>query len=344
MPPGHPFVQSIEVSCRITYGYRVMVPDMELRLLRSFQVLAAHGHFGRASRALHLSQPALTKQVRQLEEAAGIPLFVRGRHGAQLTPAGRLFAAEVAPLLRQADHLGERARRIARGEVGELRLGFGIATRLLVPRLVSRFRVLHPEVSVALQDMSTPTQVDALARGELDVGFVRLPVERPLVHVPVVEERLVLAVPAGRAAALGRLPGRALGEEPFVEIAESRSPSFHAHVDRVCARYGFRPRVVQTAKEFFTVLALVSAGVGIGIVPRTVIATRVEGVVFLPLPVPEAAWRVGAAWLPGPGSPLRDAFLAVLRAELGRRPATSTARRAPGPAGPSDRAPRTRRP
>ncbi|MFT3912840.1 MAG: LysR family transcriptional regulator [Anaeromyxobacteraceae bacterium] len=309
-----------------------MPVDLELRLLRSFQVLAAHGHFGRAAGALHLSQPALTKQVRQLEDAAGLPLFLRGRHGAQLTPAGRLFAAEVAPLLRQADHLGERARRIARGEVGELRLGFGIATRLFVPRLVSRFRAQHPDVSVALQDMSTPTQVDALGRGELDVGFVRLPVDRPLVHVPVVEERLVLAVPAARAAALGKLSGGVLGDEPFVELDESRSPSFHAHVNRVCARYGFRPRVVQAAKEFFTVLALVSAGAGIGIVPRTVTATRVEGVVILPLLVPEAAWRVGAAWLPGPGSPLRDAFLRALRAELDRRPTASPGRPGPPPA------------
>jgi DNA-binding transcriptional LysR family regulator len=291
---------------------------MDLRLLRSFQVLAAQGHFGRAARALHLSQPALTKQVRRLEDEIGAPLFARGRHGAQLTPAGRLFAADVGPLLRQADQVLERGRRIARGELGELRLAFGIATRVLVPRLVSRFRQRHPAVSVALQDMSSPNQVDALARGELDVGFVRLPVERPLAHVPVVEDRLVLAVPEARRAELARLPGRALADEPFVELAESRSPSFHAHVLRVCARYGFRPRAVQGAKEFFTVLALVSAGVGVGVVPRTVTATRVEGVAYLPLDVPEAAWRVGAAWLPGAGSPTRDAFLAILHGQLAR--------------------------
>jgi DNA-binding transcriptional LysR family regulator len=291
---------------------------MDLRLLRSFQVLAEQGHFGRAARAIHVSQPALTKQVQQLEAEIGAPLFTRGRQGAQLTPVGRLFAVEVAPLLRHADQVAERGRRAARGELGELRLGFGIATRLLVPRLVSSFRAAHPEVQVTLRDLSTPVQLEALEQGTLDVGFVRLPVERPLLHLPVVEDRLVLAVPEGRAAELARRPRQALRDEPFVELGESRSPSFHDHVLRVCAAYGFRPRVVQSATELFTVLALVAAGMGVGIVPLAVTVTQIEGVAYLPLSTPVARWRVGAAWTPGARSPARDAFLAALRAHLAK--------------------------
>src|SRR5207302_5730482 len=255
MWPVLPGVQSIDRWGAITYGYR-----MEIRLLRSFQALAEQGHFGRASRTLHLSQPALTKQIRQLEDEVGSPLFVRGRRGAQLTRVGRLFADEVAPLLRHADRVLDRVRRAARGDVGELRLGFGIATRLIVPRLVSAFRQAHPQVHVTLEDMSSPAQLDALERGSLDVGFVRLPIDRPLAHIPVVEDRLVLAVPASRREELARLPPRQLRDEPFIELAQSRSPSFYAHVLRVAARYGFRPRVVQSASESFTVLALVAAG------------------------------------------------------------------------------------
>jgi DNA-binding transcriptional LysR family regulator len=295
-----------------------MVIAMEIRLLRSFQALAEQGHFGRASRALHLSQPALTKQIRQLEDELGSPLFVRGRRGAQLTSVGRLFADEVAPLLRHADRVLDRARRAARGEVGELRLGFGIATRLIVPRLVSSFRRAHPKVHVALEDMSTPAQLDALDRGTLDVGFVRLPIDRPLAHIPVVEDRLVLAVPQARREELTRRPPRQLRDEPFIELAQSRSPSFHAHVLRVCARYGFRPRVVQSASESFTVLALVAAGMGIAVVPSGSTATRVENVAYLSLPVPEARWRVGAAWVASTPNSVRDAFLALLREALAR--------------------------
>jgi DNA-binding transcriptional LysR family regulator len=291
---------------------------MEIRLLRSFQVLAEQGHFGRASRSLHLSQPALTKQVMQLEEEVGAPLFDRGRHGARLTPVGELFAADVGPLLRHADGVLERVRRAARGETGELRLGFGVATRLLVPRLVSRFRRAHPQVAVSLTDMSSPDQLDALERGTLDVGFVRLPVDRRLAIVPMVEDRLVLAVPEVRRADLATRPVQDLAEEPFVEIAPSRSSSLHAHVLRVCASYGFRPRVVQSATELFTVLALVAAGMGVAIVPSSVTTSPLDGIAYLPLDNPEARWRVGAAWDPAARKPVRDAFVALLRETVAR--------------------------
>jgi DNA-binding transcriptional LysR family regulator len=202
--------------------------------------------------------------------------------------------------------------------MGELRLGFGIATRLFVPRLVSAFRRAHPDVHVALEDMSTPAQLDALERGALDVGFVRLPIDRPLAHIPVVEDRLVLAVPEARRDELMRRPPRQLRDEAFIELAQSRSPSFHAHVLRVCARYGFRPRVVQSASESFTVLALVAAGMGVAVVPSGSTATRVAGVAYLSLPVPEARWRVGAAWVANTPNSVRDAFLALLRESLAR--------------------------
>lgn len=292
---------------------------MELRLVRSFQVLAEQRNFSRAARALHISQPALTKQIRQLEEEIGAPLFERGRHGARLTPLGRLLREESGPLLSHAARVLERSRRAARGEVGELRLGFGIVTRLLVPRLVSRFRQDHPSVHVSLEDMNSPVMLEALGRGTLDVGFVRLPVERPFAVLPVAEDRLVLAVPEGRRAALARRPSQALRDEPFVELAESRSPSFHDHVLRVCDRLGFRPRVVQSASEFFTMLSLVSAGMGITIVPSGIADTRVEKVAYLNLAVPEARWKVGAVWVPGTRNPIRDTFLALVRHELRRR-------------------------
>ncbi|WP_248354069.1 LysR family transcriptional regulator [Anaeromyxobacter oryzae] len=291
---------------------------MEIRLLRSFQVLAEQGHFGRAARALHLSQPALTKQIVLLEDEVGAALFDRGRHGATLTPVGELLAADVGPLLRHADGVLERVRRAARGDTGELRLGFGVATRLLVPRLVSRFRRSHPLVNVSLADMSSPDQLDALERGALDLGFVRLPVDRPMAIVPVLEERLVLAVPEGRRAELAKRRPESLADEPFVEIAPSRSSSLHANVLRVCARYGFRPRVVQSATEFFTVLALVAAGMGVAIVPNSVTTSRVEGIAYLPLSIPEARWRVGAVWVPDTRRPVRDAFVAQLREDLAR--------------------------
>ena len=135
----------------------------------------------------------------------------------------------------------------------------------------------------------------------------------------------MLAVPASRRGELARLPQRQLRDEPFIELAQSRSPSFYAHVLRVAARYGFRPRVVQSASESFTVLALVAAGMGIAIVPSGSTETRVEGVAYLPLAVPEARWRVGAAWVSSTPSSVRDAFLKLLRESLARGGAQSHA-------------------
>jgi DNA-binding transcriptional LysR family regulator len=292
--------------------------SMETRLLRSFQVLAEQKHFGRASRALHLSQPALTKQIRQLEEEVGAPLFVRGARGSHLTPVGQLLSDDVTPLLRHADSVLERARRAASGSLGDLRIGFGVATRLLVPRWVSRFRRTHPKVNVTLQDMSSPAQLDALERGALEIGFVRMPVIGRLETLPVAEDRLVLAIPAFRRDELAQRRPQELRDEAFVELAPAASQSYHAHVLKVCACFGFRPRVVQSAREFFTVLALVAAGMGIAVVPRAMTSQRVEGVAYLPLDVADALWQVSAAWVAETSSAVRDAFLSVLRADLAR--------------------------
>src|SRR5215475_1669695 len=169
---------------------------MELTRLRSFIVLAERLHFGDAARLLHLSQPALSKQIQQLEEEIGAPLLDRGRHGAQLTEVGSLFAEEARRLVRQVDAAFEQGRRAARGEVGKLAIGFGFSTVTLVPRVISKFRLHHPEVEIELRDMSTPEQIDALHAGRIHIGFVRLPAGRGLSQMPVLEDQLALALPA----------------------------------------------------------------------------------------------------------------------------------------------------
>src|SRR6266545_1723391 len=169
---------------------------MELTRLRSFVILAERLHFGEAARLLNLSQPALSKQIRQLEDEIGAPLFDRGRHGARLTEVGSLFADEARRLLRQAEVALEQGRRAARGEVGRLAVGFGFSTVTLVPRVISKFRLRYPGVEIELRDMSTPEQIDALHAGRIHIGFVRLPAGKGLRQLPVLEDRLVLALPA----------------------------------------------------------------------------------------------------------------------------------------------------
>jgi DNA-binding transcriptional LysR family regulator len=291
---------------------------MELTRLRSFIVLAERLHFGEAARLLRLSQPALSKQIRQLEDEVGAPLFDRGRHGARLTEVGSLFAEEARRLVQQAEAALEQGRRAARGEVGRLAIGFGFSTVMLVPRVISKFRLRYPGVEIELRDMSTPEQLDALRAGRIHIGFVRLPAGRGLRQLPVLEDRLVLALPA--QGNVGYKPGDLSGsrDSPFIMLRRGLSLSLHEHIIRLCARYGFHPRVVQEANEFPTVLGLVAAGLGVALVPESQLRTQIEEITIQRIGDRAARWQVGAAWRREKGSPLTAEFLALLREELTR--------------------------
>jgi len=288
---------------------------MDLHHLRSALTLAEQLHFGRAARLRHLTQPALSKQIRRLEEEVGSALFVRGRGGVELTAVGRTFVEDARAVVRDADQLLVRARRAARGESGQLRIGFGVTTAELVARAVARFRRARPDVQIELQDMSTYAQLDALRAGAIDLGFVRLPVADDLASRPVVRERLVVAVPASRAPALRA--SAAWANEPFVTLPRAVSPSFHDHVLRVLSGLGVQPRAVQEARELETALAFVAAGVGVAIVPATVVAGRASRIAALPLPARKAAWSIGAAWRRRSPDPTVAAFRAVTWGDSG---------------------------
>ncbi|WP_394835577.1 LysR family transcriptional regulator [Pendulispora rubella] len=296
---------------------------MKFEWLRSFVVLAERLHFGAAAQLLNLSQPALSNQIRQLEEELGAPLFDRGRHGAQLTDVGRVFLEEARALLQHADRVVETGRRAARGETGQLVVGFGFATIGLVPRLVSKFRKRRPEARIDLHEMASHDQIDALRAGRMHVGFIRMPISKEFRHLPVLEDRLMLVVPAvgpkrerPRAANLADY-----ARAPFIMPRRSLSVNLHDHIFRMCSQYGFHPRVVQVANEDRTIPALVAAGLGVALIPESQLRPRIEGITVHPLDDETARWRVGAAWRQNQGrSPLTMEFLEILKSELSLKP------------------------
>src|SRR4030095_5776020 len=151
--------------------------------LRAFVWLAEPVHFGRAAALLHVTQPALSKQIQRLEEAVGGALLVRGYRDLRLTPAGEVLLPRARHLLQESSAALEVARRAARGQLGVLRIGFGIASiQKLLPDVLLRFRAGVPGVELRLRDMSTPGQLAAIRRGDIDVGFVRLPVVDTMVE------------------------------------------------------------------------------------------------------------------------------------------------------------------
>lgn len=283
---------------------------MDIRILRSFLVLADQLHFGRASRLLHLSQPALSKQIRALEDELGGPLFTRSRHIVALTGAGRNFTPEARALVAHADKVLASGQDVVAGRTGMLAIGFGVSTFEIVPRIIARFREQRPGVRINLVDQSTANQVDDLLKGVLDIGFLRFPVTDDLETLPLRSERAVLVTPATYPE---RFTFNDARDAPFVSLARDRSAGFIAHVERLLAHKGLQPRVVQEAREFPTVLALVAAGIGIAIVPESALHTAVDAIRVHRIPGPEASWQVGAAWRKGRTEPLLTSFVDVTR-------------------------------
>jgi DNA-binding transcriptional LysR family regulator len=271
--------------------------NIDLADLRAVVALEDTLHFGRAAERLHVSQPALSKRIRRVEEEIGGPLLVRGYRDVHMTAAGRLLAERGRRLLRDSAAAVAVSQRAVTGEAGLLRIGFGIASILgLLPKVLLRFRRAHPDVELQLRDMSTPEQVAALGAGDIDLGFVRLPLaDDRLVVRPVLHERLVAAL-GPRSPWSVRLGLRSVASEPFIIISRARSASFYNHALSICTASGFTPRVVQEANELFTVLSLVGVGLGVSLVPQSTALMRLPGVRFRDVNLPQAAWDIGIAW------------------------------------------------
>jgi DNA-binding transcriptional LysR family regulator len=233
--------------------------------------------------------------MKGLEEKIGGPLLVRNRRDVRLTATGALFYQQGRRIVRDLDALLEGAQASVKGEAGTLRIAVGLATvHSLVPPALRRFRAAHPNVGVQIGDMSTPRQVDALLAGEVDVGFVRLPLNRSeLTARKVLSERLTIA---SSSSFRGALTLANISKQAFVMIAREVSSTFYDHCIRLCGSAGFSPRVVQEAKDMFTLLNLVRAGIGVALVPFSSKRMRVTGVKFGHIHNREAEWDIGVAW------------------------------------------------
>lgn len=271
--------------------------DIDLDNLRSVLVLAEHLHFGRAATALYVSQPALTKQIRKIEETLGGPLFVRKPREVTLTRAGEVLVEHARSLLRDAQLAVDVSRSAMRGEAGLLRIGFGLPSLATgLPDLIQRFRQRFPGVQISMREMSTPPQLQALENRTLDVGFVRLPIQADEIsNFPLFADRLVIAVGPHAAKKSGR-GLRSFANESFVSVTRTASASLHDHIIRTCHAAGFLPRIGQEVEELFTVLNFVRAGAGVALVPNSCKVMNVPRVKYLETGVPTAVWKIGIAF------------------------------------------------
>jgi DNA-binding transcriptional LysR family regulator len=284
---------------------------LDLNDFRALVALAEAGHFGRAADRLGVSQPALTKRVRLMEERMGGRLFERLAQGTRLTAAGAVLTERARQLLGEAEAAEEQTRSVLRGTSGELRIGAGLTTLFVgLPEVLGAFHRRYPEVRLTVRDMASGEQAEALRRGELDVGFLRQEAAGPGLAVEAMRREELRLV----AAAKGPRSRRALWESPFVMLARSVSPTFHDHVQATCRAVGVTPRVGQETNQLLTVLALVQAGIGVSLVPGSVGSMGIAGLRMVEVGVPEAAWTVAMAWRREAveGTPLRH-FLGLAR-------------------------------
>ena len=287
---------------------------MELRHLRYFTAVAEELHFGRAAARLHIAQSPLSQQIRRLESELGVQLFDRNRRTVRLTDAGRLLQSQAAPLLAQADRLEETMRAAAAGEAGTLTVGFvGSATYRTLPTIVRAFRQAHPQVEVKLVELTTGPQLEALEAGRIDVGLVRPPVRSDaFVVIPLVEEQLLVALPDSHPLARRKVvPVSMLADEPFVSFPRRLGAGLYDDILAVCTAAGFSPTVVQEANEMQTIVSLVSAGIGVALVPESVRTFSREHLAFRRLRGSSATLRLALAHRAGRPSPLVQQFLAT---------------------------------
>jgi DNA-binding transcriptional LysR family regulator len=258
---------------------------MDLRQFRYFVALAEARNFRRAAERLNMSQPPLTVAIRKLEEEVGTALFERGPRGVELTAAGASALPAARAALIEAERFRAAAREGARGEVGELRIGFvGSATFELLPRLVPRFRHQYPMVELALEEASSVEIARRLQARELDIGFVRL----PLREVAAIETRLIdhdelhLAVhTSSRFSHQDVVALEALAGEPFV--LQSRISVLHAISLTACHDAGFVPLIALEAPQLNAVLSLVRSGLGVALVPARAATAAPQGVKLIRL-------------------------------------------------------------
>jgi DNA-binding transcriptional LysR family regulator len=295
---------------------------VDTRQLRHFAAVAELLHFGRAAQRLNITQPPLSQSIMALERELGAPLFVRSKRSVALTPFGEQWLVPVRAALAGLDALPERARRLRDGEAGRLELSFvSTADYSILPDLVRRYTTLYPAVELALSEATSDVQIAALLDGRGHAGIVIPPaveaLPEPLSYRRLLLEPLVVAAPESWIAE-GRLPlaGELLLPEavigaPLLIFPRRSAPAFYDLVTGYFTAHGGKARIVQEAIQMQTIISLVSAGMGVALVPASLRSLARTGVRYVSLSGETPVLESGIVWRRGDTTPTLERFLDV---------------------------------
>ncbi|BFG74251.1 LysR substrate-binding domain-containing protein [Paraburkholderia terrae] len=308
------------------------VPD--LRQLRYFVTVAEEKHFGRAAARLSMTQPPLSQAIRALEDTLGVELFARTKRSVELTSVGADLLPEVRRLLAGAEGLRPLAQSLARGEAGVLSLAFvSTADYGLLPPLLREFGIRHPRVRLELLEATSDVQIDELVAGRVDAGLVIGPLPpryaSQLSWLPLAREPLVIAMSTEMAARIDGDGGSGAGvaewrdeplslaqagDAPLVVFPRRLAPGFYDIIMDCYGAAGLTPHIGQEAIQMQTIVSLVSAGMGVALVPQSLRNLRRTGVVYRPLREAVPAVVTGLVWRTAEVSPVLAGFIDIVRA------------------------------
>jgi DNA-binding transcriptional LysR family regulator len=307
--------------CVITAGY---YGSMEHRHLRYFIAVAEELHFGRAASRLHIAQPALSKQIQQLEQEFGFPLFYRTKQRVELLDAGHVFLDEARRILRQTENAVESARRTHTGQSGRLVIGFSAtATLEVLPRILRKYRRLYPDVIVDLSEIGTIRGAELLLDSPLSVGLLRSPSflnEESFCIETILREPFVVALPDSHPAAKqDSVRIKALAGEVFMVPPRQPGWDYSDAIFQILEDNGIGPRIAQETTQTLALASLVAGGLGITLVPASFSNLRISGVSYRPIKGRSRTSDLAMVWRRDSRASTLRTFLDVARAEYPKR-------------------------
>ncbi|MBS0281900.1 MAG: LysR family transcriptional regulator [Proteobacteria bacterium] len=296
---------------------------MDVRQLRHFATVAETLHFGRAAERLGMTQPPLSQSIQALERELRAPLFLRTKRSVALTAFGAAWLVHVRAALDGVKALPDIARRLRDGEAGRLELSFvSTADYSILPALVRRYASLYPDVDIALSEATSDVQIAALLNGDGHAGIIIPPAREALppalAYRKLVSEPLIAAVPeswlAEKRLSLsgGKLSAANVIASPLVIFPKRSAPAFYELVMDYYATRGGQARIVQEAIQMQTIIALVSAGMGIALVPASLRHLARTGVRYVDLPEGAPMLETGIAWRRDETAPTLTRFLEIV--------------------------------
>ncbi|MCL2896223.1 LysR family transcriptional regulator [Brenneria tiliae] len=283
---------------------------MEIRQLRAFVKLAECLSYREAADKLWLTQPTLTKQIKTFEDELELILFIRDNHGTQLSPHGQTLYDDAKKILEEIDRFKIRCKYMKQGKKGNLSIGFINSVSALIPDFISSFQDYYPEINIQLNDCSSPLQKEMLLSGKMQVGFMRLPVERPLAYKKIEQDRL--AIIYNKKINLNKMKLlEAIKIYPLLTIDAKTCPGSAFQIHNFILKNKMDAISINYVNNVNSLIAMVESKIGIGILSQSNIPLNNSKIICEKLTGEYASWDIGLVWNNNINDLPRDNFIKV---------------------------------